>query len=520
VATEVIVPKLGMSTEPVNLVEWKAKEGDRVEKGSVVLVVETEKISHDVEAEASGFLHILVEAGKEMPIGSEAGIIVETEEELAALQKGTGEKAPAEAKKAPAEAKKAPQAEKAPRVEVPTTATKVIVPKLGMSTEPVNLVEWKAKEGDRVEKGSVVLVVETEKISHDVEAEASGFLHILVEAGKEMPIGSEAGIIVETEKELAALQKGAAAPGAAEAEEAPAPAEEEAVKISPVARRMAEEHMIDIAGVAGSGPEGKIVKEDIEREIAKKKEAPAPVEAGAAAYQGRKVKSKLPLTGIRKAIAEHMHRSLSVAAQLTVMGELDVAELVKTRKELVAQEEKLGARITYTDLMVAAVAKLLKDYPLVNASLMGNEIIQWQDINVSVAVALEEGLIVPVVKNADQKSLVEISKEVRSLAKRAREGALAPEDVQGGTFTITNLGAMGGGYRFETVIINQPEAAILGTGGISDRAVVREGKIVASPVMTYYLTYDHRVFTGAVAAAFINSLAELLKTPDSFVKIK
>jgi pyruvate dehydrogenase E2 component (dihydrolipoamide acetyltransferase) len=514
VATKVIVPKLGMSTEPINLVEWKAKEGDKVEKGSVVLVVETEKINHDVEAEASGFLHILVEAGKEAPIGSEAAVIAETEEELAALQKGG-------AVEEAVEAKKAPKAEKAPRAEIPATATKVIVPKLGMSTEPINLVEWKAKEGDRVEKGSVILVVETEKINHDVEAEASGFLHILVEAGKEAPIGAAAGLIVADEKAMAALRKGGVVEEAAEAKEVHAAAEEELVKISPVARRMAEEHMIDIAGVAGSGPEGKIVKEDIEREIAKKAEAPAaPVEAGATAYQGRKAKSKLLLTGIRKAIAEHMHRSLSVSAQLTVMGELDVAELVKARKKLVAQEEKLGARITYTDLMVAAVAKLLKDYPLVNASLIGNEIVQWEDINVSVAVALEEGLIVPVVKNADQKSLVEISKEVRSLAKRAREGSLAPDDVQGGTFTITNLGAMGGGYRFETVIINQPEAAILGTGGISDRAVVREGKIVASPVMTYYLTYDHRVFTGAVAAAFINDLAKLLKTPDSFAKIK
>jgi pyruvate dehydrogenase E2 component (dihydrolipoamide acetyltransferase) len=470
-ATDVIAPKLGMSTEPITLIEWKAKEGDRVEKGSVVLVVETEKISHDVEAEASGFLHILVEAGNEVPVGSTAAVIAETEDELKALQKGKGgEKAASEVKES------APQAEKAAPAERPV-GTPVIVPKLGMSTEPITLIEWKAKEGDRVEKGSVVLVVETEKISHDVEAEASGFLHILVEAGNEVPIGSTAGVIVADEKALESAKKGGAAPAAAE--ETPAPAEKE-----PVA-------------------------------------APAaPAEAGAAAYQGRKVKSKLPLTGMRKAIAEHMHRSLSVAAQLTVMGELDAAELVKAREKLVAQEKKLGARITYTDLMVAAVAKLLKDYPLVNASLIDNEIIQWEDVNVSVAVALDEGLIVPVVKNADRKSLVEISKEVRSLAKRAREGALAPEDVQGGTFTITNLGAVGGGYRFETVIINQPEAAILGVGGISDRAVVREGKVIARPVMTYYLTYDHRVFTGAVAAAFINDLAKLLATPDSFIKIK
>jgi pyruvate dehydrogenase E2 component (dihydrolipoamide acetyltransferase) len=390
-------------------------------------------------------------------------------------------------------------------------ATKVIVPKLGMSTEPIALVEWKAREGDRVEKGSIVLVVETEKIRHDIEAEASGFLHILVEAGKEAPIGSAAGLIVATKEELEALKKGAGAVAAAEVTEAPAEAEKEHILISPVARRMAEEHMIDITKVAGSGPEGRIVKEDIEKEIAEK--AVPPVTADV--YQGRKVKSKIPLTGMRKAIADHMHRSLSISAQLTVMGELDVAELVKLRKKLLEQEEKLGVRITYTDLMIAAVAKLLKEYPMVNASLIGNEIIQWEDINVSVAVAMEDGLIVPVVKNADQKSLVEISKAVKTIAKKARDRTLASEEVQGGTFTISNLGAMGGGYRFETVIINQPESAILGTGGITDRPMVREGKIVIQPIMTYYLTYDHRVFTGAVAAAFINSLAELLKAPES-----
>ncbi len=516
-ATKVIVPKLGMSTEPITLVEWKAKEGDRVEKGSVVLVVETEKIRHDVEAEASGFLHILAEAGKEAPIGSAAALIAETREELEALQKGTGvETVAVETKEAPA-AEAVSEAGKAPQVEIPASASKVIVPKLGMSTEPITLVEWKAKEGDRVEKGSVVLVVETEKIRHDVEAEASGFLHILAEAGKEAPIGSAAGLIVATREELEALQKGVVTEAAAEVKEAP-PAEvkEKRIVISPLARKMAEEHMIDITEVVGTGPEGRIVKEDIEKEIARKEAAPV-VEA-AELYQGRRVKSRLPLTGMRKAISEHMHRSLSVSAQLTVMGELDVAKLVALRKELVAQEEKLGARITYTDLMVAAVAKLLKEYPLVNASLIGNEIIQWEDINVSIAVALEEGLIVPVIRNADQKSLVEISKEVRVLAKKARERALAPEEVQGGTFTITNLGALGGGYRFETVIINQPESAILGTGGITDRPVVRDGKIVIRPIMTYYLTYDHRVFTGAVAAAFINSLTKLLETPESLTK--
>ena len=407
-------------------------------------------------------------------------------------------------------------------------AAKIIVPKLGMSTEPLLLVEWKVKEGDRVEKGSVVLVVETEKIRHDIEAEASGFLHILVNEGGEAEIGSAAGLITETKEELAALQKempkGVVAVAAAEPEPAPpveavappapAKAEGERIRISPVARKMAEERVVDIAKVAGTGPGGRIVKEDIAREIeVKKKVAAPPAEAPSGVYQGKRVKSTIPLTGMKKSIAEHMHRSLSVSAQVTVMGEIDMTEMVKLRKSLVAQEEVLGTRITYTDLLVLTLAKLLREYPLVNASIIDNEIKLWEDINIAVAVAVEDGLIVPVVKNADQKSLVEISQAVKTLAKKARERTLAAEEVQDGTLTLTNLGALGGGYRFETVIINQPESAILGTGGITDRAVVRDGQIVVRPIMTYYFTYDHRVVNGAVAAQFMGRLVQLLENP-------
>jgi len=401
-----------------------------------------------------------------------------------------------------------------------------MVPKLGMGTEPLTIIEWKVKEGDRVERGSVVLVVETEKIRHDVEAEASGFLHILVEEGNEAEIGSAAGLIAETQEELAALQKEAprkVTAVAAEAKEAPqveaeapaaAKAEGERIRISPLARKMAEEHMIDISKVAGSGPGGRIVKEDIEKEIeATKKVAAAPAEAAFEVYQGRKVKSAIPLTGMKKSIAEHMHRSLAVSAQLTLMGEIDMTEVVKLRKSLLEQEEALGTRITYTDLLVLALAKVLSEYPIVNSSIIDNEIKLWEDINIAVAVAVEEGLIVPVVKNADQKSLVEVSQAVKTLAKKARERTLVAEEVQGGTFTLTNLGAVGGGYRFETVIINQPESAILGTGGITDRAVVRDGQIVIRPIMTYYFTYDHRVINGAVATQFMASVIRLLENP-------
>jgi len=413
-------------------------------------------------------------------------------------------------------------------------ATKILMPKLGMSTAPLTLVEWKAKEGDRIEKGNVVMVVETEKIRHDVEAEASGFLHILVEEGQEVAIGTVAGVIAETKEELAALQKGKpkeaikaaaevkeTAPAEAVKAEAPAPTaaeikEGERILISPVARKMAEEHVIDITTIAGTGPGGRIVRGDIEKEIEAKKK----VEVTPEVYQGRRIKSVIPLKGMRKAIAEHMHRSLSVAAQLTLTAEVDMTEMVKLRKSLVAKEEALGTRITYTDLLVLAIAQLLKDQPLVNSSLIDNEIKCWESINIGVAVALEEGLIVPVVKDAGKKSLVEISKTIKSLAQKARDGKLMPDDVTGGTFTLTNIGALGAGYRFETFIINQPESAILGTAGITDRTVVRGGKIVIRPILACSLTYDHRVIDGAVAHQFMTNVIQLLENPSPLVSVK
>jgi len=410
----------------------------------------------------------------------------------------------------------------------------IAIPKLGWGTEPLRLVEWKAKEGNWIEQGDVVLVITTEKITSDVEAEASGYLHILVEEGNEAPIGSAVGLIVKTKEELETIQREPPreiTPTVAESKETPpagatpvqavSPAvaktrEGERIRISPVARKMAEEHMIDIASIAGAGPGGRIVREDVEKAI----KAGKKVEVTPVVCQGKRVKSTIPLKGMREAIAEHMHRSLSISAQLTSMGEIDMTEVVKLRETLVSQAEAIGARITYTDIFVLAIARLLKDNPIINSSLIDNEIKLWENINIGVAVALEEGPIVPVVKDADKKSLVEISQTIRTLGEEAREGKLVPDDVTGGTFTITNLGALGGGYRFETAIINQPESAILGTGGIVDRAVVRDGQIVIRPIMTYYLTYDHRVINGAEAAKFTANMTRLMENPRSFVSLE
>lgn len=404
----------------------------------------------------------------------------------------------------------------------------IAIPKLGMSMTEATLVEWRAKEGDHVEKGDIVLVIETEKTKWEVEAAAAGFVHIMVAEDVKAPVGRVVGLIATNKEELTTLQKEppremfTTAPEPSKAPTTQATAalaaaakavEEKPIRISPVARKMAEEHMIDIAAVVGTGPDGRIVREDIEKAIEAGKKPVAAPAVPAAVYEGKKVKTTIALKGMRRAIAEHMQRSLSVGAQLTSMGEIDMTEVVRLRNSLVEQEQKIGTRITYTDILVLVVAKVLKEHPIINSSLIDNEIKIWEEINIGVAVAVEEGLIVPVVKNADRKSLVEISKEARALAEKARAGKLMPDDVAGGTFTITNLGAFGGGYGFGTPIINQPQAAILGTGAITERPVVRQGQIVIRPIMAYSFTFDHRVLDGAPAGRFMAALTQLLENP-------
>jgi len=421
-------------------------------------------------------------------------------------------------------------------------AREINIPKLGMSMREATLVEWVVQEGALVNQGQVILIIETEKTKWEVEAAAAGFVHILIPADpdRKEPVGQVVGLIAESEEELKALQaEGGVAAGPAKAEPKAAraaaqaaPAGEGRAPVSPLARRLAEEHDIDLAQVKGTGPGGRIVKEDVLEAIEAKKAAPAPGPAPAAApaqtgeasaaetIDGKRVKATLSLkTGMRGAIARHMRESLAVSAQLTLTGEIDMTEVKRLREKLLQQEDRLGTRITYNDIFVLAVTRALRDFPIVNASVVGNEIKVWEDIHIGVAVALEgqdpysSGLIVPVIRHADRMSLAEISKAAKALAAKAREGKILPDDVTGSTFTLTNLGGAGGGYGFGTPIINQPESAILGTGAITDRAVVRSGEIVIRPIMTYSLTFDHRVIDGYPATLFVARLTELLENP-------
>ena len=405
----------------------------------------------------------------------------------------------------------------------------IVAPKLGMSMSDVTMVEWKAKEEEKVEKGSVVLVIETEKTEWNVEAGATGFLHILIHEGMKAKIGQVVGLIAETKEELEKIQKETPHEQLTEeVKEAPLNeaaqakpravgtegVERERIRISPIARKMAEEHMLDITHIKGTGPDGRIIKEDVEQTIEERKKVAIPKEEiTPILYQGRRVKKTISLKGMRRVIAERMVGSLSGSAQLSFLGEFDATELVKLREAFLNKEKEIRIKITYTEILVYIIAKALKDHPDINVSLIENEIKVWEDINIGVAVALgKEGLLVPVLKQADKKSFIEISQEVKSLVKKTREGKILPHEVTGGTFTLTSVGAIGVSY-YQTPVINQPESAILGTGPITEKPVVKNGQIVTAPMMPYSLTFDHRVINGFGAEQFLARLKELVETP-------
>lgn len=416
-------------------------------------------------------------------------------------------------------------------------ASYVAIPKLGMAMTEATVVKWLVPEGSRVDRGDAVLTIETDKTNWDIESAAPGLLHVIVPEDETVPVGRVVALLAESAAELAELQsrpapvimttapepeaEGPSEPAPAAAVEVPG--RRGAARVSPVAKKIADEHGIDLATVTPTGPDGRIVREDVERAIAARQATPAPAAAPAAAppaaetHDGKRVAATIPMKGMRRAIAEHMHRSLQVAAQLTYIGEADMAGAVALRKRLLAREESLGFHVTYTDIIVMAAARALRDVPILNASVVGEEIKVWDDVNIGVAVALDQGieggLIVPVVRNADQKPLRQISQELAALVEKARSGRLLPDDVAGGTFTITNLATVGGGWFVGTPIINQPQSAIVAIGPVTDRPVAVDGQVVIRPVMPYSLTYDHRVVDGAPAARFAARFAELLSEP-------
>ena len=435
----------------------------------------------------------------------------------------------------------------------------VVMPKLGLTMTEGTVSKWLKKVGDAVSEGEPLFEVETDKLTNTIEASASGVLrHLFVEEGVTVPVLEKVAVIAAADEDIAGLLGGAAPAPAAAAAPAPAaapaasPAEKKAggrVIASPAAKKLAKEKGIDLTLVTGTGPNGRITEDDVKNytpapaapaapaaeEVPKVKASP--LAAAVAADLGldlEKIGAKdrvlaedilrylestrekaeeapkeelVPMNGMRKAIAKNMLNSHMTSPTVTANLSVDMSAMKAYREQLKAKEIK----VSYTDLLVKFVAKALTEYPLLTCSVEDNKIRYKHYVNMGVAVALDNGLVVPNVTDADKKSLTEISAEIKELAKLAREGGLPMEKLRGGTFTITNLGMYG--IESFTPIINQPEVAILGVTTMEDRAVVRGGEIVIRPMMTLSLTFDHRVVDGSVAAEFLQRVKNLLENP-------
>jgi pyruvate dehydrogenase E2 component (dihydrolipoamide acetyltransferase) len=315
-------------------------------------------------------------------------------------------------------------------------------------------------------------------------------------------MGSAPAVQPAVERQAPSPEPGPATPAA------PARAPGERAKISPVAKKLAQEHGIDIATLVGTGPEGRIVREDVERAVAAASRAPraaSPEKAGV-------TPESIPLTGIRKVIFDRMGQSWREAARVTLFADADMTEMARLRGVKGAEwERRFGVKVSYSDLIHLAVARALKEEPRINCRLEGQAVRIRKEVNLSFAVDLGEGLVAVVIKDADRKSLGEISKAARDLAERARAGKLSPGDMADGTFTVTNLGGVG--VEAFTPIINQPQAGILGIGKIMEKPVVLGGGIHIRSVMTLSLVFDHRLIDGAPAAKFLARVKDLLEQP-------
>jgi len=412
-------------------------------------------------------------------------------------------------------------------------ATEVKMPKLGLTMVDGEVIEWRKKEEDAVEKEDILLVIETEKVTYDVESPASGILAgIAVQVGETVPVGTVLAYILESGETLAevpevpkeeedrtpssevpALDSAAIATQPKEREET-APIQKGKIKISPLARKIAKEHGLDISEITGTGPEGRIVKKDVLMAVEEAKGKPVPTETVVEPVVEEAQPSKVEmvqLTGMRRTIANRMTQSFKTPHFWSEI-QVDASKLKEIRDEMIPLIEKeTGLRLTYTDLIVKAVSRALESFPNINSQWTDDGIVMCKEINVGIATSIDAGLIVPVINQANKMSLAEITRRRSDVVTRGRDGKLGPDEMSGSTITITNLGMAG--IERGNPIINPPEASILNISSIKKRPFVINDEIV--PVLSVNITIgiDHRVLDGFIAAEFLNRLRELIENP-------
>ncbi len=421
-------------------------------------------------------------------------------------------------------------------------ATPIKMPTLGLTMESGVITRWLKKVGDPVNKDEPLFTVETDKAENEVESPVSGvLLQIVVPEGQEVPVQQVIAYVGQPGEMPAAPgpSVGPRAPGQEAAAPAPiavgpnggaAPGTTRELRASPLARRVARELGVDLAQVKGSGPEGRIQEADVRAFAAARQQqaaavaaapslaapaappAPTPVAAEAAAPAPGAAGRVEPLNRIRRVTAERMAQSARSVARVTLFAETDFDEAVRFRKHLKDEfEKRYGVKLSYDAMLVKACASALREFPIMNAQWADNAVRYLPEVHVGVAVAVEAGLLVAVVRDADRKSLVEIARDIDAMAARAREGKLGVAEMAGSTFTITNLG--GYGVDAFTPIVNPPEAAILGVGRIAQRPVVVDGRLEARHTCWLSLSFDHRIVDGAPAGDFLSRVAEIIAKP-------
>jgi pyruvate dehydrogenase E2 component (dihydrolipoamide acetyltransferase) len=531
------MPKLSDTMTDGVVAKWHKKVGDKVKSGELLADIETDKATMEFESFQTGaLLYIGVQEGKSAPVDSILAVLGKEGEDISALLAGEAKQSTEskeevkEGKKEEVKADTKKQATPVPEVKIPDTVQIVRMPKLSDTMTDGVVAKWHKKVGDKVKSGELLADIQTDKATMEFESFQDGvLLYIGVEEGKGAPVDSILAILGKGGEDVSAIIAAdknkspapaaqaetntgskAESPVAKKSEEKtaaqPAKAKNEnkdnsdRIKISPLARKIADEKGIDPHALKGTGDNGRIIKRDIDKY--KTSGIGMPTAVGVEGF------TEEPVSQMRKAIARRLGESKFSAPHFYLTMEIDMDEAIKTREAI---NTVAGVKISFNDLVIKAVAASIRLHPKVNSSWLGDKIRYNNHIHIGVAVAVDEGLLVPVVRFADGKTLTQIATEVRNFAVKAKDKKLQPSDWEGNTFTISNLGMFG--IDEFTAIINSPDACILAVGGIKQTPVVKNGQIVPGNIMKVTLSCDHRVVDGAVGSAFLKTLKQNLENP-------
>jgi pyruvate dehydrogenase E2 component (dihydrolipoamide acetyltransferase) len=547
-AEVILMPRLSDTMTEGVIAAWHKKVGDPVKKGDLLAEVETDKATMELESYKDGtLLHIGTDKGGKLQVNDLLAIIGKPDEDISGLVKGGGAAAPAEkpaqkeaAPGAPAQSQSQAQQSQAPTgapMDLSAMEEVILMPRLSDTMTEGVIASWHKNVGDSVKKGDVLADIETDKATMELESYKEGKLLFQgAKPGEKIAVNELLAIIgdeskVDVNKIVAAAKSGGGsiAGGGAQpaAQQAQAPAQQPAVeehgavngsaagngrvKASPLARKLAAEKGIDLRSVQGSGDDGRIIKKDVENFKPQQAPAKAAATGGApqpARPQGEVSFEEVPVSQMRKVIAKRLSESKFTAPEFYLTMNINMDKAVESRTKI---NEISPVKISFNDMVLKACAIALKQHPWVNSSWLGDKIRHNHHVNIGVAVAVPDGLLVPVVRFADTKSLSQIATEVKEFAQKAKDKKLQPADWEGSTFTISNLGMFG--IEEFTAIINPPDSCILAVGAIQQVPVVKDGEIRIGNTMKVTMTCDHRVVDGATGSAFLQTLQKLLEEP-------